>query len=83
MDACSLCSSTADRPLLAMPVLFKQKLAQEAVTYLPPVVHPQQKLQQCFPFSSCIVMPVYNYFAPSPTPPPHLRAQPPEAIHTV
>lgn len=35
MDMCCLCSSAADKlPLLAMPVLVKQKLVQEAVTHL-------------------------------------------------
>lgn len=35
MDMCCLHSSTADKvPLLAMPVLVKQKLVQEAVMHL-------------------------------------------------
>lgn len=35
MDTCCLCSSAADKlPLLAMPVLVKQKLVLEAVTHL-------------------------------------------------
>lgn len=68
MNACGLCSSTAvSPPLLTVPVLFKQKLAQEAVTYLPSVVQPQQKLQQSFPFSSCFVLPGIQFCSKSNT----------------
>lgn len=82
MNACSLCSRSAvSPPLLTVPMLFKQKLAQKAVTYLPSAVQSQQKLQQCFPFSSCIVLPGIQFCSKSNTSS-TFKSQPPEAMRT-